>query len=72
MANDHEVIRSIARATQAGLARFILVGPRQKILGVAEADRVSLGDAEFKDETDEVKACAATAALVREQRAQLV
>jgi phosphate butyryltransferase len=72
MANDHEVVRSIGRATETGLARFILIGPRQKILAVAEAEQVSLGDAEFIDEPDEAKACTLTAALTREQRAQVV
>ena len=72
MANDHEVIGCIGKATRAGLARFILIGPRQKILAVAAADEVSLGDAEFIDEPDETKASAAAAMLVREKRVQIV
>jgi phosphate butyryltransferase len=72
MANDHEVIRCIGRATEAGLARFILIGPREKILAVAAADKVQLGGAEFVDEPDDVKACAFTAKLAYERRAQIV
>jgi phosphate butyryltransferase len=72
MANDHEVIRCIGKATQAGLAHFILIGPREKIQAVAAAGLVSLGDAEFIDEGDDVQACAIAARLAREQRAQIV
>jgi phosphate butyryltransferase len=72
MANDHEVIRSIGRATKAGLVRFILIGPREKIVAVAAANNVSLGDAEFIDETDDIRVCACAALLVRERRAQIV
>lgn len=72
MANDHEVIRCIGKATQTGLARFILVGPREEIMAVAAADGVSLGPAEFIDESDPAAACAITARCVCEQRAQIV
>lgn len=72
MANDGEVIRCIGRATRARLVRFILIGPREKILEVARANRVALGDAEFIDETDDVRACACAARLVCEQRAGIL
>ena len=72
MANDPEVIRSIARATSTGMARFILIGPHNKILAVAETHQASLGDAEFIDETDDVQACTRAATLVHEGRAQVV
>jgi phosphate butyryltransferase len=72
MANDPEVIRCIGKATQAGLVRFVLIGPRQKIQVVAAANRISLGDAQFIDESDDVKACAQAAWLVREKRVQIV
>jgi phosphate butyryltransferase len=72
MANDHEVIRCIGEATRAGLARFILIGPRQKILAVAAADKVPLGEAQFIDEADDSQACATAALLVLEQRVQIV
>jgi phosphate butyryltransferase len=72
MANDHEVIRCIGMALRASLVRFILIGPRAKILAVAAAAKVSLGDAEIIDEPDDVKACAGVARLAREGRAQIV
>jgi phosphate butyryltransferase len=72
MANDGEVIRCIAKATRAKLVRFILIGPREKILQVAKSHRVALGDAEFVDETDDVRACACAARLVCEQRARIL
>jgi phosphate butyryltransferase len=72
MAHDAEVIRCIGRATTAGLVRFILIGPREKILAVAAANGVSLGAAEFINETDDVAACARTARLVCEGRAHIV
>ena len=72
MANDGEVIRCIGRATRARLVRFILIGPREKILEVARANRVALGDAEFIDERDDVRACACAARLVCEQRAGIL
>ncbi len=72
MANDPEVIRCIGRAMEAGLARFVLIGPREKILAVAASSNVTLGDAEFFDEHDPVQACAVAARLVREGRVQIV
>jgi phosphate butyryltransferase len=72
MANDPEVIRCISRATTLGLARFILIGPHRKIMGVAADHGVPLGDADFIDETDDVAACARAASLVREGRAQVL
>jgi phosphate butyryltransferase len=72
MANDVEVIRCIGRATRAGLVRFILIGPKAKIVEVAKANRVALVDAEFIDETDDVQACACAARLVCDQRARIV
>jgi len=72
MANDVEVIRCIGRATREGLVRLILIGPRAKILEVASANGVALGDAVFIDETDDVRACARAARLVGEQRAQIL
>jgi phosphate butyryltransferase len=72
MANDGEVIRCIGRATRAGLVRFILIGPKAKIVEVAKANHVALVDAEFIDETDDVQACACAARLVCEQRARIV
>lgn len=71
-ANDPEIIRCIGKAIQAGLARFILLGSRERILAVAAANRVSLGDAEFIEEENEVQVCARAAGLVREQRAQIL
>ncbi len=72
MAHDPEVIRCIGHASKVGLVRFILIGPRDRIQSLAALNRVSLGDAEFIDETDEVRACAQAARLVRQQRAQIV
>jgi phosphate butyryltransferase len=71
MANDPEVIRCIGKATKAGLVHFILIGPKEKILAVAAANQVSLGDAEFVDESDDVKICTVAAKLIHEQRAQI-
>src|SRR6516164_4807651 len=72
MANDPEVIRCIGRATKSGLARFILIGPAAKIQEVAKASNISVGDAEFIDEENDVKACAITALLAYENRAQII
>lgn len=72
MANDAEVIRCIGRATQAGLVRFILIGPREKIQAVAAANGVGLGTAEFVDETDPIAACSRAARLVCDHDAQIV
>lgn len=72
MANDHEVIRCIGKATETGLAKFILIGPRRQIQSVAADDGVSLGNAEFIDESDPALACGRTALLVREQKAHIV
>jgi phosphate butyryltransferase len=72
MAHDPEVIRCIGKALAVGLARFVLIGPGAQIHAVAAAENVALGAAEFQNETDEVKACAQAAALVREGRAQII
>jgi phosphate butyryltransferase len=72
MANDPEVIRCIGKAVAAGLVHFILIGPRDKILAVADANRVSVGDAEFIDESDDVRACATAAMMVCGGRVQIL
>ena len=72
MANDPEVIRCIAKASQLGLARFILIGPHDRILAVAAEHRADLGTAGFIDETDEEAACARAARLVGEGRARII
>lgn len=72
MANDPEVIRCIAKASRSGLARFILIGPVDRIKAVAANGRAALGDTEFIDESDDEAACALAARLVRDGAAQMI
>jgi phosphate butyryltransferase len=72
MANDPEVIRCISKACRSGLARFILIGPVERIKAVAAKSRASLGDAEFVDETSDEAACARAARLVRDGAARMI
>jgi len=72
MANDPEVIRCIAKASRSGLARFILIGPVDRIKAVAAKGRVALGEAEFIDEADDEAACSRAARLVRDGAAQMI
>jgi phosphate butyryltransferase len=72
MANDPEVIRCIAKASRSGLARFILIGPVDRIRAVAAKGRAALGGTELIDESDDEAACACAARLVRDGAAQMI
>lgn len=72
MANDPEVIRCIDKSIRLGFARFILIGPRERILAVAAEHQADLTGAEFIDETDGQAACVRAAVEVREGRARII
>ncbi|MCU0780183.1 MAG: bifunctional enoyl-CoA hydratase/phosphate acetyltransferase [Akkermansiaceae bacterium] len=72
MANAPEVIRCIAKATRAGLARFVLIGPVARIKAVAAKHRADLGDARFIDEDNDEAACSLAARLVKDGEVRMI
>lgn len=72
MANNEEIIGCIGAAIEARVAQFILLGPGAELRALAARHQVSLGDAEFLEETDGRSACARAAELAATGKAQVL
>ncbi|HUX14248.1 MAG TPA: phosphate acyltransferase [Spirochaetia bacterium] len=72
MAENEEIIRCIAEASDQMIADFILIGDREKIEKTAAACGVSIGTAEFIPETDPIAACAKAAELASSGKADIL
>jgi phosphate butyryltransferase len=72
MANNPEVIGCIGAASEAGIARFLLLGPPDEIRRLADEQGVSLADAEIVNENDGPTACARAAAMASSGEVQVL
>lgn len=72
MANNPDLIGAIGAATDAGVARFALIGPGGQIRAVADDAGVELREATIADESDPVRACARAAAMASAGEAQVL
>ncbi len=72
MANNPEVLGCIRVAVESGLARFVLIGPRDEVIRLAQDHEVDLGSATLVHETDPVSACARAASMAARGEAQVL
>jgi phosphate butyryltransferase len=71
-AADADILVSAGMAEAAGIAEFILVGDRARILGAADAARIDVSRMEIVDEADPARSAAEAVGLVREGAADAV
>ncbi|MDO4565162.1 MAG: phosphate acyltransferase [Clostridia bacterium] len=71
-AADSYVLRAIRKAVDMRLAGAVLVGDRNEILRLCEAEGISLDGLWIEHAPDKEQACKLAVALVRERRAQVV
>ena len=71
-AHDVQVLRSVAQASEQGIATSVLIGDARQIEALARDNALDLGDAAIEDQPDDARAAARAMALAREGQANIV
>ena len=72
VAHDDDVLEAVVHAFQEGLASFILVGDREKILRIAEKRHMDLSEFEILDEKDDLEAARMSVEMVGNGEADIL